>query len=144
MNFTVAYAECSFDKYHNAELSFTEYHAEWHFLNSPMLNIIILNVIMLVSISPIFYEQLFHTKVFLTAFMCLQFGLVIFWQKDFGTKAAHKMLVKLTPGCHHAECCGAPVGRGNSKDATLSYFRLGCVNASLRHCVFASLFGPVK
>jgi hypothetical protein len=31
--------------------------------------------------------------------MCLQFGLVIFWQKDFGAKAAHKMLVKLTPGC---------------------------------------------
>jgi hypothetical protein len=30
--------------------------------------------------------------------MCLQFGFVIFWQKDFGPKAAHKMLVKLTPG----------------------------------------------
>jgi hypothetical protein len=30
--------------------------------------------------------------------MCLQFGFVIFWQKVFGTKAAHKMLVKLTPG----------------------------------------------
>jgi hypothetical protein len=30
--------------------------------------------------------------------MCLKFGLVIFWQKDFGAKAAHKMLVKLTPG----------------------------------------------
>jgi hypothetical protein len=30
--------------------------------------------------------------------MSLQFGFVIFWQKDFGTKAAHKMLVKLTPG----------------------------------------------
>jgi hypothetical protein len=30
--------------------------------------------------------------------MFLQFGFVIFWQKDFGTKAAHKMLVKLTPG----------------------------------------------
>jgi hypothetical protein len=31
--------------------------------------------------------------------MCLlQFGCVIFWQKDFGAKAAHKMLVKLTPG----------------------------------------------
>ncbi len=29
--------------------------------------------------------------------MCLQFGSVIFWQNDFGTKAAHKMLVKLTP-----------------------------------------------
>jgi hypothetical protein len=29
--------------------------------------------------------------------MCLQFGFEIFWQKDFGAKAAHKMLVKLTP-----------------------------------------------
>jgi hypothetical protein len=37
-------------------------------------------------------------KVFCAAFMCLQFGFVIFWRKDFGTKAAHKMLVKLTPG----------------------------------------------
>jgi hypothetical protein len=27
-----------------------------------------------------------------------RFGFVIFWQKDFGAKAAHKMLVKLTPG----------------------------------------------
>jgi hypothetical protein len=51
-----------------------------------------------VSISPIFYEQLFHMKVFCTAFMCLQLGFVIFWRKDFGTKAAHKMLVKMTPG----------------------------------------------
>ncbi len=50
-----------------------------------------------VAISPIFYEQLFCTKVFCAALMCLQFGFVIFWQKDFGTKAAHKMLVKLTP-----------------------------------------------
>jgi hypothetical protein len=52
----------------------------------------------LVSISPIFYEQLFHTNVFCTAFMCLQYGFVTFWQKDFGTKTAQKMLVKLTPG----------------------------------------------
>ncbi len=51
-----------------------------------------------VSISPIFYEQLFHTKEFCAAFMCLQFGFVIFWQKDFGSKASHEMLVKLTPG----------------------------------------------
>ncbi len=28
--------------------------------------------------------------------MCLKFGFVIFWQKDFGAKATHKMLVKLT------------------------------------------------
>ncbi len=50
-----------------------------------------------VSISPIFYEQLFCTKVFCAAFIRLQFGFVIFWQKDFGAKAAHIMLVKLTP-----------------------------------------------
>jgi hypothetical protein len=30
--------------------------------------------------------------------MCLQFGIVIFWQKDFGAKAPNKTLVKLTPG----------------------------------------------
>jgi hypothetical protein len=33
--------------------------------------------------------------------MCLQFGFVIFWQKDFGAKAAHKILAKLTPGINH-------------------------------------------
>ncbi len=51
----------------------------------------------LVSISPMFYEQLFRMKVFCEAFMCLQFGFVIFWLKDFGAKAAHEILVKLTP-----------------------------------------------
>jgi hypothetical protein len=30
--------------------------------------------------------------------MCLEFGFVNFWQKDFGAKTAPKMLVKLTPG----------------------------------------------
>ncbi len=30
--------------------------------------------------------------------MCLKYGFVIFWQKDFGTKAAHKMLLKFRPG----------------------------------------------
>ena len=52
----------------------------------------------LVSISPIFHEQPFRTKVFCPAFMCLQFGFVIFWEKDFGAKARNKTLVKLTPG----------------------------------------------
>ncbi len=52
----------------------------------------------LVSISPIFYEEFFHTKVFCAAFTCLHVGFVIFWRKDFGAKAAHKMVVKLTPG----------------------------------------------
>ncbi len=50
------------------------------------------------SISQIFNEQLFRMKVFCTAFMCLEFGFVIYCQKDFGAKAANKMLVKLTPG----------------------------------------------
>jgi hypothetical protein len=50
-----------------------------------------------VSFSPIFYEQLFHTKKICAALMWLQFRFVNFWQKDFGAKAAHKMLVKLTP-----------------------------------------------
>jgi hypothetical protein len=49
-----------------------------------------------VSISQIFYEQLFDMKVFCPAFLCLQFMFVIFWQKDFGAKVVHKMLVKLT------------------------------------------------
>ncbi len=53
-----------------------------------------------VSISPIFCEQIFHMKVFCGAFMCLQFGFVNFWQKDFGAKAANKMLVKLTGISH--------------------------------------------
>ncbi len=51
-----------------------------------------------VSISSIFYEELFSMKIFCAAFVCLQFGFVIFWQKDFGTKAALKILAKLTPG----------------------------------------------
>jgi hypothetical protein len=36
--------------------------------------------------------------------MCLQFGFIVFWRKDFGTKAAHKMLVKLTPEWQSRSC----------------------------------------
>ena len=50
-----------------------------------------------ISFNTVFYKQLLHTKVFWAAFMCLQFGFENFWQKDFGAKAAQKMLVKLTP-----------------------------------------------
>ncbi len=39
-------------------------------------------------------------KFFCAAFMCLKFVFVIFWQKDFGAKAALKMLVKLTLGAN--------------------------------------------
>jgi len=47
-------------------------------------------VVAQVAISSTFNEQLFHTKVFFEAFMCLQFGLVIFWLKEIGAKAARK------------------------------------------------------
>jgi len=57
-----------------------------------------------VSISPIFFEQLFRIKVFLANFYVLTIWVCNFWQKDFGAKAANKMLVKLTPG-----------GRSNNK-----------------------------
>jgi hypothetical protein len=54
-----------------------------------------------ITLTPIFYEQIFCTKVFYTAFMCSQFGFVIFWQKDSGAKAANKIMEKLTPGLLH-------------------------------------------
>jgi len=51
-----------------------------------------------VSISAIFYEQLFCTRVFLRSFDVLTIWGCNFWQKEFGAKAAHKMLVELTLG----------------------------------------------
>jgi len=51
-----------------------------------------------VSISPTFYEQLIHTNMCCTAFPYLHFGFVIIWQTNIGSKAARKVLVKLTTG----------------------------------------------
>jgi len=51
-----------------------------------------------VSISSALYEQLFCLEEFCQAFICLQFVLVNFWQKEFGSKAARKMLVKFIAG----------------------------------------------
>ena len=48
------------------------------------------------SISPTFYEQLFCTQVSCSAFLCLQFGFVIFCQKEIGAKATGEILVKLS------------------------------------------------
>jgi len=48
------------------------------------------------SISPIFYEQFFCTKVFCMAFLYLQCGFLLFWQKNIDTKAACKIMVNLT------------------------------------------------
>jgi hypothetical protein len=45
-----------------------------------------------------FLQTAFSYKVFCAAFLCLQFGYVIFWQKGFSANAAHKMLAKLTLG----------------------------------------------
>jgi hypothetical protein len=57
--------------------------------------------------------------------MFLQFGFVIFWRKDFGAKATHKMLVKMPPGSRASGSrrsgqtprtlsCGPP-GQGRSR-----------------------------
>jgi hypothetical protein len=37
-------------------------------------------------------------KVLFAALLSLQLGFVIFWQKNIGEKAAHKMVIKLTTG----------------------------------------------
>jgi len=37
-------------------------------------------------------------KMFFATFLFIQFGFVVFWQKNIGAKAAHKMLMKLTKG----------------------------------------------
>ncbi len=48
------------------------------------------------SISSTFNEQLFQTKVYCAAFPFHYFAFVIFWWKNMGAKAVHKVLVKLT------------------------------------------------
>jgi hypothetical protein len=50
-----------------------------------------------VSISP---NTFFWSNVFITAFLKLQFGFVIFFQKSIGAQAACKILMKLTTGVH--------------------------------------------
>jgi len=51
----------------------------------------------MVSISQTFYKQLFVQKCFLSSFLLLSVWLCNFLtQKNIGTKAACKMLVKLT------------------------------------------------
>jgi hypothetical protein len=42
-------------------------------------------------------QAAFSYQSSLRSFYLLTIGFVIFWRKDFGAKAAHKMLVKLTP-----------------------------------------------
>jgi hypothetical protein len=44
-------------------------------------------------------QAAFSYKSFLCSFYVLTSWVFIFCRKDFGAKAAHKMLVKLTPGC---------------------------------------------
>ncbi len=65
-----------------------------------------------VSIQLTFNEQLFLKVYCACSFMCSQFGFVIFWRKNIGTKAAPKMLVKLTPvGLREEDLEGLPRGR---------------------------------
>jgi hypothetical protein len=45
-----------------------------------------------------YFMSSFLYESFWAAFVCLQFGFLNFWRKDFSAKAAHKMLVKSAPG----------------------------------------------
>jgi butyrate response factor 1 len=59
-----------------------------------------------VSISSTFYECLFVPKYFSS--FSLLFGFVIFWQKNVGGKASHKISMKSTTG-HKYPACGSIV-----------------------------------
>ena len=48
-------------------------------------------------ISPTFRKLLFCMQVFCTAFMCLQFGFVIFGQKEIGAKADQNFFGEIDP-----------------------------------------------
>ncbi len=60
--------------------------------------------------------------------MCLQFGFVIFWRKDFGAKAAHKMLMKLTPGQKWMR-----LPEGNESEQSINNFIRGIIKAKKSH-----------
>ncbi len=60
----------------------------------------------LVSVSQTFCKQLFSTKLLCAEFLYLKFGLVTFWQRNIGEKAAHKMLTKLTTGANAINISG--------------------------------------
>ncbi len=70
--------------------------------------------------------------------MCLQFWFVFFHRKKIGTKAAHKMLVKLTKGANFinvlkaAFTCAYPKSANGTDDLTAIFALLGsgCVKAA--------------
>ncbi len=45
-----------------------------------------------------YFAYILRASFLQKVYMCLQFGFVIFWQKEIGAKAVSKMLVKLTLG----------------------------------------------
>jgi hypothetical protein len=49
------------------------------------------------SISPTFYARLLRTNVSRETFLYLDLRFVLLWRKNIGAKAAHIMLMKLTP-----------------------------------------------
>ena len=53
-------------------------------------------LVLQVSILPTFYEHLFRTKMFCEELWTDSLCFVIFWRKEIGEKAVHKMLVTLT------------------------------------------------
>jgi hypothetical protein len=56
------------------------------------------------------------------------FGFVIYWQKDFGAKATHKMLVKLTSGRKLLPLACHPTKKVNkAEELTYLSTNIGCM-----------------
>ena len=69
-------------------------------------------------------EQLFHTKMFCAAILYLTFWFVIFWQKEIGKKAAHKMLVKLTICLYFYTDKDLPVSTKDSRGKNMQWRKM--------------------
>ena len=72
--------------------------ASIQFLTSIRLRFSTTKLVFQEAISSTFHQPLSCTKALFAAFLYLQFVFVIFWQKEIGEKAEHKMLMKLTAG----------------------------------------------
>ena len=93
--------------------------------------------------SPTFYERLFLTKVICAAFLCLELGFVIFWQMEISSKAALKLLVKLTTGLNIRK----HILLGIDNTGCPRYTRLCCKqncprNPSIFGCVIMTSWSP--
>jgi len=72
------------------------------------------------SISPIFYEHPFRTKLLFVAFSYSPICDCIFWRKEIGKKAAHKMWWNLNPFLFPLSC----IQSFKCQDKTILIFKM--------------------